>query len=496
MSKLVIVYHRQPFDEVVTDDGVQYREHRSPNGIIPSLRGFCHSLANPDDATWVAWSRCTDEQVGQLLGSIRLGTDKEPLNIQRVGLTAAQVHSFYYVTSKAALWPILHSFPERFDYDAAEWDTFREVNRIFAEGVCATADPGAVVWIHDYNLWLVPGFVRAKRPDLRIAFFLHTPFPAPDVFGILPWRTEILDSLLACDRVGFHIPRYSQNFMACARALRGARAGPRVQVSDLLSQVGSVLHEPQYVTSLEHNGHVTAIDAIPIGVNVPLIHQIRERVATQKRSAQIRAELGAEVIVFSVGRVDYTKGSRETLDTFERLLIRRPELRGRIKLCLTCVAPAIGIDVYDDVRADIEQRVGAINGRFSTLQWTPVLLFMQPIPFDELIAWYRATDICWITPLRDGLNLVAKEFMVANAGGPGVLVISDFAGCVIELDEAVHTNPYSTRSMDAAMDRALDMPQPERIERSRQMYRRESRNSIARWTADMLERLGLAMRTR
>lgn len=496
MSKLVIVYHRQPFDEVKTEAGIEYREHRSPNGIIPSLRGFCRSLDNPADATWIAWSRCADDQAGQLLGSIRLGTDAEPLHIARVGLTAAQVHSFYYVTSKAALWPILHSFPERFDYDAAEWDTFREVNRIFAAGVCASAAPGAVVWVHDYNLWLVPGMVRAQRPDLRIAFFLHTPFPAPDVFGILPWREEILDSLLACDRVGFHIPRYSQNFMTCARALRGARPGPRLPVSDLLSQEGSVLHEPQYVTALEHAGRRTALDAIPIGVNVTLIHQIRERASTQKRSAQIRAELGAEIIVFSVGRVDYTKGSRETLDTFERLLLRRPELRGRIRLCLTCVAPAIGIDVYDDVRADIERRVGAINGRFATLQWTPVVLFMQPIPFDELIAWYRATDICWITPLRDGLNLVAKEFVVAQAGGPGVLVVSDFAGCVIELDEAVHTNPYSTRSMDAAMDRALDMPRTERIERSRRMYRRESRNSIARWTGEMLERLDLPMRTR
>lgn len=495
-AKLVIVYHRQPFDEVETSDGVAYREHKSPNGIIPSLRGVCRSLDDPDAAMWVAWSRCTPDASGCLFEPIVVPSPEGPLRVQRVGLTPEQVSSFYYVTSKAALWPILHSFPERFDYDAAEWETFREVNRIFAEGVCACAAPGAVVWIHDYNLWLVPGLVRAKRPDLRIAFFLHTPFPGPDVFGILPWRTEILQSLLACDRLGFHIPRYSQNFITCARALCDARASHRVAASDLLTQPGSVLHEPQLVTEVEFAGHRTFIDAIPLGINAPLIHQIRERVATRKRTTQIRAELAVETVILSVGRVDYTKGVVELLETFARLLDRRPELLGKVKLVLTCVPPASGIEVYEDIQRDIEQRVGAINGRYSTLAWVPILLFTQPFRFEELVAWYGAADICWITPLRDGLNLVAKEYIVAKGGKAGVLVLSDFAGSVIELDEAIHCNPYSSRNMDAALDRALGTSFDEAARNSHLMFRRVCRNSIGHWTTEMMRRLGLTQSKR
>ena len=491
MSKLVIVYHRQPFDEVQGEGGIEYREHKSPNGIIPSLRGACRSLRDPSQATWVAWTRISGAETGAVSGKMVVPTPEGPLVVQRVGLTEQQVKSFYYVTSKAALWPILHSFPERFDYDAAEWDTFREVNRIFADGVCECAEQGAVVWVHDYNLWLVPGMVRERRPDLRIAFFLHTPFPPPDIFGILPWRSEILESLLACDRVGFHIPRYAQNFMSCARGLVGAKVVSRVPVAEWMAQVGSVLHEPQMVDALSFGGRRIAIDSIPLGINTPLFRRIRESAATQRRTDRIRDELAVETVLFSVGRIDYTKGTSEMLAAYERLLQRRPELHGRIKLCVTSVAPANDIDVYDDVQREIEQRVGAINGQYSALTWSPVLLFTQPIGLEELVAWYRAADVCWITPLRDGLNLVAKEFVLSKGGEGGVLILSDFAGCVVEMDEALHCNPYSARSMDAAIDRALSMPAEDARRRANDMCRRISRNSIAHWTTEMLGRLGL-----
>jgi len=491
MSQLVIVYHRQPYDEIKGENGTEFREHKSPNGIIPSLRGACRSLGDPSRAVWVAWSRCAEQDRGVVFDKMTVPTPEGALLVQRVGLTEAQVKSFYYVTSKAALWPILHSFPERFDYDAAEWETFREVNRIFADGVCACAEQGAVVWVHDYNLWLVPGMLRQRRPDLRIAFFLHTPFPPPDIFGILPWRSEILESLLACDRVGFHIPRYAQNFMSCARGLSGAKVTSRTPVADWMAQVGSVLHEPQMADELMYNGRRVAIDSIPLGINTPLFRRVRELVSTQRRVEQIRRELNVETMLFSVGRVDYTKGTSEMLAAYERLLQRRPELRGHIKLCVTSVAPANDIDVYEDVQREIEQRVGAINGQYSTLTWSPVLLFTQPIGLEDLVAWYRAADVCWITPLRDGLNLVAKEFVLSKGGEGGVLILSDFAGCVVEMDEALHCNPYSTRSMDAAIDRALAMPAEDIRQRAYDMYRRIARNSIALWTTEMLDRLGL-----
>jgi glucosylglycerol-phosphate synthase len=258
-----------------------------------------------------------------------------------------------------------------------------------------------------------------------------------------------------------------------------------------MAQVGSVLHEPQMVDELAFDGRRIAIDSIPLGINTPLFRRIRELASTQRRVERIRSELAVDTVLFSVGRVDYTKGTGEMLAAYERLLQRRPELRGHIKLCVTSVAPANDIDVYEDVQREIEQRVGAINGQYSTLSWSPVLLFTQPIGLEDLVAWYRAADICWITPLRDGLNLVAKEFVLSKGGEGGVLILSDFAGCVVEMDEALHCNPYSTRSMDTAIDRALSMPADDIRRRAHEMYRRISRNSIALWTTEMLDRLGL-----
>lgn len=487
MSDFVIVYHRQPFEEVEEDGGVVYREHRSPNGIVPTLRGFCGHCS---DASWVAWTQVDGASVGQVIDTISIGDKGKALKVTRVGLSPAQVRSFYHVTSKAALWPILHSFPGRFDYDAAEWDMFREVNCIFADAVCEIAAEKAVVWVHDYNLWLVPGMIRERRPDLRVSFFLHTPFPPPDVFGVLPWREEIMRSLLACERVGFHIPRYAENFAACARAFCGAMPTVRTQATDLLEQVGAVLQEPSFVSRLHFDGRDVEVDAVPIGIDVPQVHDYLANGNARNLATDIRRQLNVEKVIFSVGRVDYTKGTQEMLDAYDRLLQRRPGLLGKVKLCLTSVAAASGMDSYAEIQIGIEQRVGNINGRFSTLDWTPILLFTRPIQFDELVAWYHAADICWITPLRDGLNLVAKEYVAAQEGGRGVLVLSEFSGVVIQLDEAVHTNPYSARSMDDAIDHAFDMPEAEARKRMRAMYERVSKYDIRAWTDDIRARLG------
>lgn len=482
MSDFVIVYHRQPFEEVEDNGQIAYREHRSPNGIVPTLRGFCR---HAKDANWIAWSQVEAALVGQVIDTIYLGENCSALKVTRVGLSAEQVRSFYHVTSKAALWPILHSFPGRFDYDSADWETFRAVNRIFADAVCEIADESAIVWVHDYNLWLVPGMIRQKRPDLRISFFLHTPFPAPDVFGVLPWREEIMDSLLSCARVGVHIPRYAENFAACARAFCGAIPVKRTLATPLLEQVGTVLQEPVFVSEVEFEGRSVAIDVMPIGIDTQFIGKALENATVTAMADDIRKQLGVEKMILSVGRVDYTKGTQEMLDAYERLLDRRPEFRGKVKLCLTSVAAARGMEIYVEVQEAIEQKVGRINGRFSTIDWTPILLSTKPTPFDKLIAWYKAADICWITPIRDGLNLVAKEFVATHQGDPAVLVLSEFSGVVIELDQAVHTNPYSSHQMDEAIDIALDMPVEEARRRMRDMYNRVDQHNLQTWTDKM-----------
>lgn len=488
-SSLVIVYHRQPYEEVVENGRTTYRENRSPNGIVPTLKGFFGRI-DPGRGAWVAWKQQSPRRKETFERVIRIEDSFGSYAVSRLPLTAEQVRSFYHVTSKEALWPILHSFPSLFRYDNVDWPTFREVNRLFAEAAAAQAEDGALVWIHDYNLWLVPKYLRELNPTLRIAFFHHTPFPAPDIFSVLPWREEIVESLLDCDLVGFHVPRYAKNFADAARALCGADIERRVAVEAGMSPTGFALSEPEVPTLLGHRGRKVALDAFPVGTNPDLIAELLEGTPRQVMEASIREELGDQRLIVAVGRTDYTKGTIEVLRAFERLLERRPELHRTVKLMVTSVRSADGMDIYRETQRNIEALVGRINGRFSDLRWTPILLFTNAVPFDRLISYYRVADVCLTTPLRDGLNLVAKEYVAARAGAGGALVLSEFAGCAIEFPEAFLTNPYSTRSMDAALDAALDMPEEEGRRRMDAMLRTVRHYDVAHWAAHTLERFG------
>jgi glucosylglycerol-phosphate synthase len=483
-SDLVIVYHRQPFEEVQVDGQTRFRDNRSPNGIVPTLKSFFRTV---DRGAWVAWTNVDDADAEVVDPRVTMHDRHGEYEVVRVGLTREQVASFYHVTSKAALWPVLHSFPLHFDPQAADWGTFREVNRRFAEAACAEVSDGGTIWVHDYNLWLVPAFVRAARPDARIAFFHHTPFPSADLLALLPWREEIVDSLLACDVVGFHLPRYAENLVQAARSPRGAEVTERVPVDPGLSPVGSALSEPDVTTRLEHDGRTIHLDAFPIGTDPALIRRTLAEPESEVRRAAIRDELGDQQLIVSVGRIDYTKGTIETLLAYERLLERRPDLHGRVKLMVTSVAPADGMTVYEDTRDEIERQVGRIQGRFATLDWGPIMLFTTPIPFEELLAYYRAADQCWVTPLRDGLNLVAKEYVAArDERDPGVLVLSEFTGCSIDLPGAITANPYSHASLDAAIDTAFALPDDERAARMRRLRDAVDRYDIEHWSGHVM----------
>jgi len=483
-SDLVIVYHRQPFEEVVVDGETLYQENKSPNGIVPTLKSFFQTV---ERGSWIAWKHV--DRDGEEVGDRRVTMNDRhgEYEVLRVGLTEPQVRSFYHVTSKASLWPVLHSFAPHFDAEAADWETFREVNRRFAEAACEEASDDALIWVHDYNLWLTPHYIRQIKPNAKIAFFHHTPFPSADLFSLLPWRGEIVDSLLACDIVGFHIPRYAENFVQVARSLRDVDVAERVAVEPGLTPRGAALSEPEVTTKLSYGDHTVHLDAWPIGTNPSLIRKVLDEPVAADRAAQIAAELGDQQLIVSVGRVDYTKGTTETLLAYERLLERRPELRGHIKLMVTSVAAATGMTVYEETQEEIEQLVGRIHGRFATLSWGPIMLFTTPVPFEELLSYYRAASMCWITPLRDGLNLVAKEYVAARDDDqPGVLVLSEFTGCSVELPDAVTANPYSHVSLDAAIDTALDMSTAERTHRMARLTLSVDRYDIEHWAEHIL----------
>ena len=464
-SDLVILYHREPHDEIVENGVTRYVAKKSPNGIVPTLKSF---FGNVNRGTWIAWKQVNPKQQEKF--QKRVAIEDENYEVCRIPLSVEQVKHFYHITSKEAFWPILHSFPYHFTYESSDWANFQEINRQFAIAACEEAADNALIWVHDYNLWLAPYYIRQQKPQAKIAFFHHTPFPCVDIFNILPWREQIVDSLLCCDIVGFHIPRYSENFVNVARSLREVEIVAKGPVPEHITPVGTALAEPEVITQLRYKEQLVRVDAFPVGTNPQHILNTLEGPDTQAHLQRVKDQLQGRKLLLAAGRVDYVKGNREMLETYERLLERRPELHGKISFVMSCVTPATGMRVYKTAQSQIEQLVGKINGRFAQLNWLPIALFTQPLPFHELVGLYKAADICWTTPLRDGLNLVAKEYIVAHGGKDGVLILSEFVGAAVELPEAILTNPYSIDRMNEAVDRALAMSPAEQEQTMAKMY--------------------------
>ncbi|MDJ0634362.1 MAG: glucosylglycerol-phosphate synthase [Xenococcaceae cyanobacterium MO_188.B29] len=481
-SSLVILYHREPYDEVVKDGKTIYVAKKSPNGIVPTLKSF---FADVNQGTWIAWKQVTNKQKAKFEKRVVV-EDEGNYNVRRIPLSAEQVKDFYHITSKEAFWPILHSFPWHFTSETSDWENFQNINRLFAEAACDEAEDDALIWIHDYNLWLAAKYIREHKPNARIAFFHHTPFPSVDVFNILPWREEIVESLLCCDIVGFHIPRYSENFVNVARSLKEVEVVKQEKVSGHITPFGVALAEPEMVTQLKYKNQLVNIDAFPVGTNPQYLLSILHKSESETTLNKIKEELNGRKLIIAAGRVDYVKGNREVLEAFGRLLERRPELLGKINLVITCVQAAAGMRVYKTAQSQIEQLVGKINGRFARLDWTPIRLFTQPIPFEDLVCYYKAADVCWTTPLRDGLNLVAKEYVVAHEGKDGALILSEFVGAAVELPQAILTNPYSINCMDEAIDRALAMSPEEQAERMGEMYETVTTYDVKYWADRLL----------
>ncbi|OSP56616.1 glucosylglycerol-phosphate synthase [Pseudoruegeria sp. SK021] len=480
-SDLVIVYHRQPYEEVEVDDRVVLRENTSPNGIVPTLKSF---FGQAKAASWVAWKQADDPANPEFERIISIDDSFGSYRVSRLPLTAEQVSSFYHITSKEAFWPILHSFKERYNYDPVDWPTFREVNWAFAEAAAFEAAEGATIWVHDYNLWLVPGYIRQLRPDVKISFYHHTPFPAADMFNVLPWRREIVESLLSCDVVGFHIPRYCGNFVAVAKSLLEVEVLKEEVVNPDFIHEGTALSERTTPTRIRYKGHDVRVSASPVGVNVDYIEEQAYLPETGLSLARIQEELGDAKMILSIGRTDYTKGGIEQLESFGRILRDHPELRGKVRLLHVSVSANTKMTAYKEIQNELEQTAGRINGAYGSFVWQPIALISHAIPFTELVAYYQAAAVAWITPLADGMNLVCKEFAASRIDGDGVLVLSEFAGAAVDLSPAVMTNPFSNRSMDSAILQALQMDEEERRSRMAALRKSVRKYDVHAWSKD------------
>lgn len=485
-ADLVMVYHRLPYEEVFENGKAIRRRPTSPNGIIPTLLSFF----NGRKGSWVAWSVHDRKKGIPFETHTEVDRERYPdLLAARVALTKDEVDTFYKRFSKEAFWPTLHTFWERAIFREEDWVVFMKVNRLFAERTAAEAAEGAVVWIHDYNLWMVPAYLRELRPDLKIAFFHHTYFPSADVFNVLPWRREIIGSLLQCDYIGFHIPRQVENFVDVARGVAPLKVLETKACAPRYLTYGCAVGLDEVTTQIEVHGRRIGLGAHPVGLDIGRVKSALDAPGAAARMAALRRDLSGTRVILSVERLDYTKGTLEKLIAYERLLEEHPELHGKVSLLAVCVPAAKEMTVYDELQTRIEQAVGKVNGRFARVGWTPVQFFFRPLPFEEVVSWYAMADVMWITPLRDGLNLVAKEYVAAQGltGGHGVLVLSEFAGAAAELHGAVLTNPHDIHDLIGKLYFGIAMNRAEAESRLRELFDVVQHNDIQRWGQDFLD---------
>ncbi len=489
-SDLVMVYHRLPYEEAWEDGQLVRRRHTSPNGILPTLLSF---FKGGRKGAWVAWSIHEPERGVPFETHTRVDPRHYPeLVCSRVALSKTDVDTFYKRFSKEAFWPTLHTFWERAIFREEDWGVYLKVNRLFAERTAAEAAHGATIWIHDYNLWMVPAFLREFRPDLVISFFHHTYFPSADVFNVLPWRREIVGSLLQCDYIGFHIPRQAENFVDVARGVASVKIIENTNCAPAFRTYGCAVGLEEYSTTIEVHGRQIGLGAHPVGLDIDRVKDVLARPEASQRMEALRDQLRGIRMILSVERLDYTKGTLEKLQAFEALLEEYPELQGRVTLVTVCVPAASEMTIYDSLKLQIEQAVGRINGRYSKVGWTPVQFFFRAFPFDEVVAYYAMADVMWITPLRDGLNLVAKEY-VATQGlteGSGVLVLSEFAGAAAELHGAILTNPHDPADLRDKCYYAITHHRAEARARLREQFDIVCSNDLQSWAEGFLEAVG------
>ncbi len=455
--RLVIVSNRGPYHLRETPEGLRYVKSVGglTSAIIPVLEQW--------GGVWIA--------SGKPAGRFPSAPQRPLFDLRYIDLPEEYQSDFYDGMSNNALWPLCHYFLGRVHYERRYWEAYEAVSRRFAEAILEEAGEDDVIWIHDYQLARVPFYLRRARPSARIAFFWHIPFPSPEMYRTLPWRRQLLESILMSDLVGFHIPEYVKNFGEAAGELLNARVEREI---------------------IQHAGRTIQLVARPIGIDHDAIEKQARAVRIAKRAERLRESVRGQTLILGVERLDYTKGIAERLRGIERLLDTRPEWRGKVTL-IQIVTPSReeGVEAYRDKKREIDEIVGRINGTFSNDLWVPILYLYRAFSPSRLSVYYRAADIALVTPLRDGLNLVAKEYVASRVNQDGVLILSEFAGVRCQLTEALMVNPYSDEDMAGAIEQALNMPKEEQSRRMQAMQKRIRQEGTTWWTQDFIDRMAL-----
>jgi trehalose 6-phosphate synthase/phosphatase len=459
MSRILIVANRLPVTVRITDSGVEAK--RSAGGLATGLM----RPHERSDGLWIGWSGAPNTLSAEQ--QARLDEELAAMRLVTVPLTDDQVTRFYEGFSNGVLWPLFHYLLEQIPLRVSDWEGYVEANQVFADVVAAHYQTGDLIWVHDYQLLLLPGLLRERLPGARIGFFLHIPFPSEELFRTLPARDRLLEGMLGADLVGFHTPAYLRHFATSLTDILGHSVEiDRVQLPTREVRLG----------------------VFPMGIDAANFTAIASDPAVDGEARAIRGD-GSVRILVGVDRLDYTKGIPRRLLTYERMLQTHPELRERVRLVQVAVPSRTGVGAYQDFRSLVDGLVGRINGAFGTPRWVPVHYIFRGISESDLVALYRAADVMLVTPLRDGMNLVAKEFLASRTDGDGVLVLSEFAGAAWELPEALQVNPYDVDGAAEVYYRALGMPADERRGRMAPLRARVQAFDVHRWAASFLEQL-------
>ena len=464
-SDFVVVANRLPIDMERQPDGTVVWK-RSPGGLVTALE----PLLRRNRGAWIGWPGVVDGAEEPIF--------ENGLQLYPVRLSEEDVAEYYEGFSNATLWPLYHDLIVKPIYERHWWDRYVDVNRRFAEATSRAAAEGATVWVQDYQLQLVPKMLRTLRPDLTIGFFMHIPFPPVEIFMQMPWRTEIIDGLLGADLVGFHLAGGAQNFLLLARRLAGAETS-RASIG-VRSRFGKV----------DLGYREVKVGAFPISIDSADLDKTARDRNIRRRAKEIRAELGnPRKILLGVDRLDYTKGIEVRLEAFSELLAEGRAGREDTVLVQLATPSRERVDSYRSLRNDIEQQVGHINGEYGEVGH-PVLHYIhRSVPRDELIAFFVASDVMLVTALRDGMNLVAKEYVACRSDLGGALVLSEFTGAAAELHQAYLTNPHDPEGVKDAIEAALNQTPEEGRRRMRALRRQVLAHDLDRWARSFLDAL-------
>jgi trehalose 6-phosphate synthase/phosphatase len=460
VPKLIIVSNRLPI--TVAKRGSALKLQSSVGGLATGLDTFHKSYKS----LWIGWPGYAAGKDTKEKSMIKKKLIKE--NCYPVFLSGYDIENYYYGFCNKVIWPLFHYFTENALYEKKFWKAYQRVNDQFRRVINRLVEPGDKIWIHDYQLMLLPKLLRQDHPDSTIGFFLHIPFPSSEIFRLLPCRTEIIEGLINADLVGLHTHDYVHHFTESVRRLTGYE------------------YKLGYISTVQRR---VMVDAFPMGIDYERFSNSTKKDDIKKETQRLKKKLGGHRIIISIDRLDYTKGIGERLESFELFLQKYPDARKKVTLILVAVPSRTGVDKYAALKKHIDELISRINGKYGDIGWVPIWYLYRFLPFEKLVPLYCIGDVALITPLRDGMNLIAKEYIASKTDASGVLILSEMAGAAQELGEAIIVNPNNKEQLADAIKQALEMPVQEQKRRIKIMQERLKRYSVERWAHDFMDRL-------